>query len=154
MAYPSTLSRSSGSIFVAEFLAMNSPVSHAKSAVAQSSSRSRASAGVVAAAALPAACATRPQLNTHLHAVVADGVFEKAATSDGAQGAMFRSLPSLQPVELIAVAFNVYRRFAAWLKKKGLIRLADADDLYEREDPLASCLSPRHWQSRGIHGRR
>jgi hypothetical protein len=133
---------------------MNSPVSHAKSAVAQSSSRSRASAGVVAAAALPAACATRPQLNTHLHAVVADGVFEKAATSDGAQGAMFRSLPSLQPVELIAVAFNVYRRFAAWLKKKGLIRLADADDLYEREDPLASCLSPRHWQSRGIHGRR
>ena len=53
---------------------------------------------------------------------------------------MFRPLPSLEPVELIAAAFNVYRRFAAWLKKKGLIRLADADDSYEKEDPLASCL--------------
>ena len=79
-------------------------------------------------------------LNTHLHAVVADGVFERTTASDGAQRAMFHSLPSLEPVELIAVAFNVYRRFATWLKKKGLIRLADADESYEKEDPLASCL--------------
>jgi hypothetical protein len=53
---------------------------------------------------------------------------------------MFRPLPSLEPVELIAAVFYVYRRFATWLKKKGLIRLADADDCYEKEDPLASCL--------------
>ncbi len=53
---------------------------------------------------------------------------------------MFHSLPSLKPVELIATAFNVYRRFATWLKKKGLIRLADADDSFEKENPLASCL--------------
>ena len=41
MAYPSTLSRSSGSTFVAEFLAMGSPASHARPAVAQSSSHFR-----------------------------------------------------------------------------------------------------------------
>ncbi len=53
---------------------------------------------------------------------------------------MFHTLPFLEPVELIAVAFNVYRRFAAWLKRKGLIRLADADESYDREDSLALCL--------------
>jgi hypothetical protein len=42
--------------------------------------------------------------------------------------------------ELTAVAYDVYRKFAAWLKKKGLMRLADADDTYEKEDPLGACL--------------
>jgi hypothetical protein len=31
-------------------------------------------------------------------------------------------------------------RRTAWLKKKGLIRLADAEESHEKEDPLASCL--------------
>jgi len=30
---------------------------------------------------------------------------------------MFHSLPSFEPVELIAVAFNISRRFAAWLTR-------------------------------------
>jgi hypothetical protein len=40
---------------------------------------------------------------------------------------------------LPSVAFNVCRRFAGWLKKKGLIRLADADESFDKEDSLASC---------------
>jgi hypothetical protein len=38
------------------------------------------------------------------------------------------------------MAYDVYRKFAAWLKRKGLMGLADADETYENEDALASCL--------------
>jgi len=78
-------------------------------------------------------------LNTHLHAVVADGVFQRTEATDRAQHATFQPLPSPEPVELIAVAFNVYRRFTRWLKDKGLIGLAEADDAFDKEDSLASC---------------
>jgi Putative transposase len=79
-------------------------------------------------------------LNTHLHAAVADGVFERNTAADGAQRATFYSVPSPEPVELIAVAYNVYCRFAARLRKKGLPRLADADESYDKENSLAACL--------------
>jgi len=59
-------------------------------------------------------------LNTHLHAVVADGVFQRTEATDRAQQATFQPLPPPEPVELVAVAFNVYRRFAGWLKKNSL----------------------------------
>jgi hypothetical protein len=49
-------------------------------------------------------------------------------------------LPPQHPVELTAVAYDIYRKFEMWLKKKGLMRLADADETYANEDPLASCL--------------
>jgi hypothetical protein len=79
-------------------------------------------------------------LNTHLHAVVVDGVFERTSTPDTTERATFHPLPPPQPVELTAVAYDVYRKFAAWLKQKGLMKLADADETYENEDALASCL--------------
>ena len=60
MAYPSTFSRSSGSTYVAEFLATGSPVSRARPAVARSFSHFPANAGAVVVAALLAACATQP----------------------------------------------------------------------------------------------
>ena len=34
----------------------------------------------------------------------------------------------------------MYRKFAVWLKKKGLMRFSDANDTIENEDALASCL--------------
>jgi hypothetical protein len=79
-------------------------------------------------------------LNTHLHAVLVDGVFEKEVASDGTERVKFHPLPPQHPVELTAVAYDVYRRFEVWLKTKGLMRLADADETYANEDALASCL--------------
>ncbi|HMA94343.1 MAG TPA: transposase [Polyangiaceae bacterium] len=38
------------------------------------------------------------------------------------------------------MAYDVYRKFELWLKKKGLMRLGDSDETYESEDALASCL--------------
>jgi hypothetical protein len=52
-------------------------------------------------------------LNTHLHAVVVDGVFERTSTSDNTERARFHPLPPPQPVELTAIAFDVYRKFEA-----------------------------------------
>ena len=69
-------------------------------------------------------------LNTHLHTVVVDGVFEKEVASDGSERTRFHPFPPQHPAELTAVAYNVYRKFEAWLNKKGLIRLADTDDSY------------------------
>lgn len=79
-------------------------------------------------------------LKPHLHAVLVDGVFEKEVASDGTERVQFHALPPQHPAELTAVACNVYRKFEMWLKKKGLMRLADADETYEDEDALASCL--------------
>jgi hypothetical protein len=33
-------------------------------------------------------------------------------------------------VELTSIAYDIYRKFEVWLKKKGLMGLADADDAY------------------------
>jgi hypothetical protein len=63
-------------------------------------------------------------LNTYLHAVLGDGVFEKKVASDGTERIKFHVLPPQHPVELTAVAYDVYRKFVAWLRKKGLMRLA------------------------------
>jgi len=60
--------------------------------------------------------------------------------SDGTERIKFHALPPPQPVELTSLAYNIYRKFQAWLKKKGLMRLVDADDSYQNEDALASCL--------------
>ncbi len=79
-------------------------------------------------------------LNTHLHACVVDGVFEKEVASDGTERVKFHALPPQHPAELTAVAHEIYRKFEVWLKKKGLMRLADADETYASEDALASCL--------------
>ena len=79
-------------------------------------------------------------LNPHLHAVLVDGVFEKQVASDGTERVKFHAMPPQHPAELTAVAYDVYRKFAAWLRKKGLMRLADADETYENENALASCL--------------
>lgn len=79
-------------------------------------------------------------LNTHLHAVLVDGVFEKEVANDGTERTEFHALPPQHPAELTALAYDVYRKFEVWLKKKGLMRLADADETYEDEDALASCL--------------
>jgi len=49
-------------------------------------------------------------------------------------------LPPPQPVELTSVAYDVYRQFEVWLKNKGLMRLADADETYANEAALATCL--------------
>jgi hypothetical protein len=58
-------------------------------------------------------------LNTHLHAVLIDGVFEKAVASDGTERIKFHALPPPQPVELTSLAYNIYRKFQAWLKRRG-----------------------------------
>jgi hypothetical protein len=79
-------------------------------------------------------------LNTHLHAVVVDGVFERTSAQDGTERARFHPLPPPQPVELTSVAYDVYRKFEVWLKNKELMRLADADETYANEDALATCL--------------
>jgi len=79
-------------------------------------------------------------LNTHLHAVIVDGVFEKETSNDGTERVKFHALPPQHPAELTAVAYDVYRKFAVWLKKKGLMRFSDADDTIENEDALATYL--------------
>jgi hypothetical protein len=79
-------------------------------------------------------------LNTHLHAVVVDGVFEKEVASDGTERTRFHALPPQHPAELTAVAYDVYRKFETWLKQNGLMKLADIDETHEDEDALASCL--------------
>jgi hypothetical protein len=60
-------------------------------------------------------------LNTHLHAVVVDGVFEKKEAHHGTTRARFHALPPPEPVELTAIAYDVYRKFAEWLRKKGVL---------------------------------
>ena len=79
-------------------------------------------------------------LNTRLHAVLVDGVFEKEVASDGTERVKFHALPPEHPAELTAIAFDIYRKFATWIKKKGLMRLADANDADADDDPLAACL--------------
>jgi len=78
-------------------------------------------------------------LNTHLHAVVVDGVFEKAGAIDGVERVQFHVLPPGHPAELTAIAYVVCRKFTDWLKKNGLMKTFGADDTYE-DDPLAACL--------------
>lgn len=58
-------------------------------------------------------------LNTHLHAVLVDGVFENEVASDGTERVKFHALPPEHPAELTAVAFDGYRKFVTWIKKKG-----------------------------------
>ncbi len=79
-------------------------------------------------------------LNTHLHAVVVDGVFEKVVSPTGNEQMCFHPLPPPEPVDLAALAYDIYRQFQTWLKKRGLIRLADVDETFDDEDRLASCL--------------
>ena len=79
-------------------------------------------------------------LNTHLHACVIDGVFERTTTPDSTERVKFHALPPQHPAELTAVAYEIYRKFEVCLKRKELMRLADADETYANEDALASCL--------------
>ena len=79
-------------------------------------------------------------LNTHLHAVVVDGVFERnppqgtPASSDLAESeprALFHQLPPPCPVELLDVAFRVYARFIRWLRRRDLLRPPEGRDSEE-----------------------
>lgn len=79
-------------------------------------------------------------LNTHLHAVIVDGVFEKGTSNDGTERDKFCALPPQHPAELTAVACDVYRKFAVWLRKRGLKRFSDANGTIENKQALASCL--------------
>ncbi len=79
-------------------------------------------------------------LNTHLHAVVVDGVFEKVFSPTGDEQVRFHPLPPPEPVDLAALAYDVYRQFLTWLKKRGVNRLTDVDETFDDEDGLASCL--------------
>jgi hypothetical protein len=76
-------------------------------------------------------------LNVHLHALVADGVFVAEPASDVA----FRALPAPETAEIAAVAWDVCQRVVALLRKRGQwLDAAPEEDRLAQTEPLLAQL--------------
>jgi len=74
-------------------------------------------------------------LNTHLHAVLPDGVFLRLASGT----VDFHEQRQPAPVDLEEIAFNVHQRFMRWLRRHGLLK-SEPDDGISNEAPKLSAL--------------
>ncbi len=74
-------------------------------------------------------------LNTHLHAVLPDGVFSRRPSGE----VEFHELRQPAPDDLEDIAFNVHQRFMRWLRRHGQLKTDDEDD-FSNESPELSAL--------------
>ena len=74
-------------------------------------------------------------LNTHLHAVFPDGVFERLPSGT----VEFHELRQPAPDDLEDIVFNVHQRFMRWLQRHGLLK-SEPDDEFSNESPELSAL--------------
>lgn len=79
-------------------------------------------------------------LNVHIHALVADGLF--VTPSSEASEVVFRALPAPEKGEVAAVAWEVCERTVALLRKRGqwLDASPDGDDALAEREPLLARL--------------
>jgi hypothetical protein len=74
-------------------------------------------------------------LNTHLHAVLPDGVFSRLPSGE----VEFHELHQPAADDLEDIAFNVHQRFMRWLRRHGLLR-GEPDDDFSNEAAEYSAL--------------
>jgi len=74
-------------------------------------------------------------LNTHLHAVLPDGVFSRFPSGK----VEFHELRQPAPFDLEEIAFNVHQRFMRWLRRHNLLK-SEIDDEFPNEAPELSAL--------------